>query len=121
VDMAAIKARRERIENDARCVGCGSTLALCKSQRGKDPTAPEWFGCCARGLLLDIPCDHRANPAELISLLKEIESGEVKSEADELLDSISENPMFGMSDRGRLLRARIMSDWPDDVPMRGRF
>jgi hypothetical protein len=90
VNLDLITARRKAIQDHAPCEGCGSTLASCKANRGKDPTAPPWLGCCARGLLLDIPCDHRPDPAALTALLKEIESGTVRSEEEVLLDSIRE-------------------------------
>jgi len=90
MDLKLISQRREAIESDAPCAGCGATLAVCKANRGKDPTAPSWFGCCARGALLDVPCQHTPDPAALRSLLIEIETGEVRSIDDELLDSISE-------------------------------
>jgi len=116
VDPKLIKRRRKAIEQAAPCVGCGSTLASCKAQRGKDPTAPPWFGCCAWGTDFT-PCDHRPDPAALTALLKEIESGTVRDEAEMLLDSIKEYP----TTRRRSLRARVMAmaadDWPDDVPM----
>lgn len=88
--MSVITERRKAIEDDAPCEGCGSTLASCKANRGKDPTAPPWFGCCARGLLLDVPCAHRSDPAALQALLREIEDDEVRSVEQVLLDSISE-------------------------------
>lgn len=90
MDLDLIRERREAIEADAPCEGCGSTLAACKSNRGKDPTAPPWLGCCARGLLLDIPCRHVPDQSELRTLLDEIVSGEVRSMDEVLLDSISE-------------------------------
>lgn len=89
MDPHVIAERRKAIEQAAPCVGCGSTLASCKANRGKDPTAPPWFGCCARGLDMR-PCDHRPDPAALTALLKEIEGGEVRPVEDVLLDSISE-------------------------------
>lgn len=90
MDLELIRARREAIEQAAPCEGCGATLASCKANRGKDPTAPPWFGCCARGMLLDVPCAHRSDPAALRALLKEIESGQVLSEEDMLLNSVRE-------------------------------
>jgi hypothetical protein len=91
VDPHLITERRQAIEQDAPCVGCGSTRASCQANRGKDPTAPPWFGCCAMGTALG-PCQHRTDPAALIALLKEIETGEVRSLEDMLLDSIQEVP-----------------------------
>lgn len=91
MDPHTITERRKAIEDDAPCDGCGSTLASCKASRGKDHTAPPWFGCCARGLLLDIPCRHVPSPAALQALLREIETGEVRSLEDVLLDSIPEH------------------------------
>lgn len=74
-----IKARRKDIREQAPCESCGSTLAACKAGRGKDPTAPPWFGCCARGVMADIPCRHRTDPDALAALLDEIESGAVRT------------------------------------------
>lgn len=123
MDVNVITARRKAIEDDAPCESCGSTLASCKANRGKDPTAPPWFGCCARGSFLDVPCDHRVDQVALSALLKEIESGAVRSVEDVLLDSIEEFPLFSPGRRGRSLRARVMAEtadnWPDDVPMGG--
>lgn len=89
VDPELIKARRQDIRDSAPCVGCGSTLSSCKASRGKDPTAPEWFGCCARGALL-APCHHLPDQTALTALLDEIESGHVRSREEVLLDSITE-------------------------------
>jgi hypothetical protein len=74
-----IAARRQAIQNSAPCDGCGSTLAACKANQGKDPTAPPWFGCCARGVGLDIPCNHVPDAGALLALLVEIESGTVRT------------------------------------------
>lgn len=73
-----IAARRKHIRDSAPCVGCGATLASCLAARGKDPTAPEWFGCCARGLGM-VPCSHEQDPAALSALLDEIETGTVRT------------------------------------------
>lgn len=73
-----IAARRQHIQDNAPCLGCGATLASCEAQRGKDPTAPKWFGCCARGTALG-PCQHQTDPAALLALLTEIESGTVRT------------------------------------------
>lgn len=90
MDPHLITERRRAIEDDAPCEGCGSTLASCKANRGKDPTAPPWFGCCARGITLTGRCLHRPDPAALQALLQEIETGEVRSVEEVLLDSIPE-------------------------------
>jgi hypothetical protein len=74
-----IAARRQAIQDAAPCEGCGTTLAACKANRGKDPTAPPWFGCCARGLGLNVPCNHVPNASALLALLAEIESGVVRT------------------------------------------
>lgn len=87
MDLRLIAERRKAIQDAAPCVGCGSTLASCKANRGKDPTAPPWFGCCARGTAL-APCDHQPDPRALSDLLKEIETGTVRDEAQVLLDSL---------------------------------
>ena len=89
MDPHLITERRQAIEDDAPCVGCGSTLASCKASRGKDPTAPPWFGCCARGTTM-APCSHRPDPNALRRLLKEIETGTVRTVEEVLLDSIPE-------------------------------
>lgn len=73
-----IAARRQAIQDDARCEGCGATLAFCKAQRGKDPTAPEWLGCCAMGTDLR-PCRHFVDAGALLALVEEIESGAVRT------------------------------------------
>jgi hypothetical protein len=86
-----VRQRRKDIENSAPCVGCGSTLESCKGLRGTDPTAPPWFGCCARGTEM-VPCSHVPDYKALIELLREIESGEVRSAEDVLLDSVQEFP-----------------------------
>lgn len=91
MDLELIKARRKAIEDAAPCQGCGSTLASCKANRGKDPTAPPWFGCCARGTSLMGRCLHRPDPAALQVLLREIEDGAVRSVEEMLLDSIPEH------------------------------
>lgn len=93
MDLKTITARREAIEADAPCDGCGATLASCKANRGKDPTAPPWFGCCAVGLELR-PCRHRPSAQALLDLLKEIESGEVRDVEDMLLDSLTDRPQY---------------------------
>lgn len=92
MDLKLIKRRRKAIQQEAPCVGCGATLASCKANRGKDPTAPPWFGCCARGTQMG-PCDHRVSASALTALLKEVESGTVRDEADVLLDSLQEYPI----------------------------
>lgn len=119
MDPETIKRRRKAIQRDARCVGCGSTLAFCKGQRGQDPTAPPWFGCCARGTDMR-PCHHQVDTRALVDLLKEIESGTVRDEADMLLDQVQEHPR-----RSRLLRdcvtALANESWPEDVPMGRHF
>ena len=90
-----IKARRKAIKAAAPCEGCGMSLSACKAERGKDPTAPSWFGCCARGLVMR-PCRHVPDQRALQDLLKEVEAGRVRSpedlEMDKLLDSIGEFP-----------------------------
>lgn len=103
--MERIPERRKQIERDAPCEGCGSTLAECEAQRGKDPTAPPWFGCCARGMFMD-PCRHEPDQVALLGLLREIESGNVRSLDEILLDSLTE---FG-SRRSRLVRRGLAAD-----------
>jgi hypothetical protein len=73
-----IAARRQAIQDAARCGHCGETLANCKAQQGQDPTAPPWFGCCARGTAM-APCHHVPDPGALLALLAEIEAGEVRT------------------------------------------
>lgn len=102
-----IRQRRKEIQSDAKCVGCGATLADCKANRGKDPTAPPWFGCCAQGLDMR-PCDHRVDAGELTKLIKEIESGEIRSLEQVLLDSVSE---FQVTDRAM---ARMIANWDNE-------
>jgi hypothetical protein len=76
-----VAERHERIRRDAPCEGCGTTLADCMSERGKDPTAPPWFGCCACGTAM-APCAHRSDRAQLSELLGEIERGSVRTVAE---------------------------------------
>lgn len=78
IDRAVIAARRQKIRDDAPCIGCRSTLAQCEAHRGKDPTAPAWFGCCARGTAM-APCSHQQDPAALRALLDEIAAGHVRT------------------------------------------
>lgn len=73
-----IAARRQKIRDDAPCEGCGATLAACLAERGKDPTAPPWFGCCARGTAM-APCSHRQDRAAMVVLLDEIAAGQVRT------------------------------------------
>ncbi len=73
-----IAARRQHIRDAAPCEGCGATLANCKASRGQDPTAPEWFGCCARGVDLQ-PCRHIVDTGALQALLDEVEAGTVRT------------------------------------------
>lgn len=74
---AVIKARRKDINEQAPCDYCGTSLIACKAERGKDPTAPPWLGCCAVGTELG-PCRHQRDSHALDQLLKEIERGEVR-------------------------------------------
>ena len=83
VDPEVIRARQKLIRDDAPCVGCGARQADCEAARGQDPTAPPWFGCCARGTMLG-PCSHQSDPGALTALVKEIEAGEVRP-AEEIL------------------------------------
>lgn len=82
------RARRKDIAKQARCEGCGATLEACEAERGKDPDAPRWLGCCAQGADLR-PCRHVVDPADYAALLDEIGSGvvrtveEVRAERDE--------------------------------------
>jgi hypothetical protein len=97
-----VTARREQIRREARCEGCGATLESCKADRGKDPAAPPWFGCCARGLDLSTPCNHQVSSRALDALLREVESGRVRTveevQDQELLNSIREYPLRRMLD-----------------------
>lgn len=79
MDTDVIKARRRYIRDNAPCESCGATLASCMAERGTDPEAPPWFGCCARGQLADIPCRHVQDSTALTELLKEIEAGHVRT------------------------------------------
>lgn len=90
IDPEVVKARRIAIQEDAKCVGCGTTLSSCLANRGKDPTAPPWFGCCARGMFMK-PCDHPADQSALYALIKEVESGHVRDVEEVLLDSLTEH------------------------------
>lgn len=105
MNRKVIRARRKAIQADARCEGCGSTLSSCKAQRGKDPTAPPWFGCCAQGLDFR-PCSHHVDAGALLSLLKEIERGKVRDPDQMLLDAIEEYPST--------LRRRVLASLPEE-------
>jgi hypothetical protein len=78
LDAELIAARRRKIREDAPCEYCGTALAACEAERGKDPTAPPWFGCCAHGLGME-PCAHRSSPTATQDLLDEIEAGHVRT------------------------------------------
>lgn len=80
-----IKERRKLIRGNARCVGCGATLTACMAQRGKDPDAPPWFGCCARGVDMR-PCSHLTDQGRLTALLDEIAAGKVRTAAEVLAE-----------------------------------
>lgn len=95
-----IKARRELIRMDAPCVGCGGTLADCLASRGKDPTAPDWFGCCARGTAM-APCSHRADPRAVERLLDAIQAGYVQP-VEEILAERTEEAERRKQARGPL-------------------
>lgn len=82
IDPDVIRGRRELLRQDAPCVGCGATLAFCEAQQGKDPKAPEWFGCCVIGTGMS-PCEHRIDPSAQDRLMAEIEKDGVRS-ADEI-------------------------------------
>lgn len=82
-----IAARRQHIQDNAPCVDCGSPLTDCKASRGKDPTAPEWFGCCASGITLNVPCRHRVDANALLALIGEIESGTVRTVEEVTVES----------------------------------
>ena len=80
--IATVQARRQHIRDTARCEGCGAPLKVCEAQRGKDPTAPPWFGCCARGILGDMPCRHRESVDDLRQLADEILAGHIRTVAE---------------------------------------
>lgn len=77
LDPEVIRARRQLIRDDAPCIGCGARRADCEAEQGKDPMAPPWFGCCARGIGM-MPCSHRSSADALSALLREVESGTVR-------------------------------------------
>lgn len=120
MDPHVITERRKVIEQDAPCEGCGATLASCKANRGKDPTAPPWFGCCARGTDM-VPCAHRSDPTALQALLREIESGAVRSVEDVLLDSISEFPRWRIGRRYWPRDGLLDGIYPADYYARGEY
>lgn len=72
---STIKARRKLIRDDAACTMCRLRWADCKAERKRNPDG--LFGCCDR-------CRHVPSPAALTALLKEIESGTVRT-VDEVL------------------------------------
>lgn len=79
--IEVIAARRKYIRDQAECAHCGATLAACEAERGKDPTAPPWFGCCAHGTSMG-PCSHRSSTTALNVLLDEIAVGRVRPVED---------------------------------------
>ncbi|HLL68969.1 MAG TPA: hypothetical protein VK453_25140 [Micromonosporaceae bacterium] len=81
IDKDVIAARRQAIRDAAPCEGCGTSLASCKAARGQDPTAPEWFGCCAQGVDMR-PCRHVVDRRAMAELLDEIESGAIRTVAE---------------------------------------
>lgn len=89
--MATVAERRAHIAAQAPCDGCGATLEDCNRYRenNTDPTAPEWFGCCARGMLMD-PCHHQPDPLELDRLLREITDGAVRT-----VEEVDPPPLLG--------------------------
>ncbi len=80
--VAVLAERRQHIIDLAECEGCGASRKECENARGKDPTAPPWFGCCARGHFLDRPCHHISSTKLLDDLLKEVMAGEVRTVAE---------------------------------------
>lgn len=103
-----VKARRQAIQRAAPCEGCGSSLEQCLAERGKDPTAPPWFGCCARGLYLD-PCHHVVSPHALAELLREVESGSVRT-----VEEVEDQALIGSIREYRFDPDRIMRWWRDN-------
>ena len=83
--IEVIAARRKHLQDEAECAYCGTTLTDCKAERGKDPTAPPWFGCCAHGMGME-PCSHSVSSAALSDLLDEIASGHVRTVEEMLAD-----------------------------------
>jgi hypothetical protein len=81
---STITARRREIEEQARCKGCGTTLADCRRirEQNTDPTAPDWLGCCAIGNPPG-PCTHEEDPTAVRRLLDEIDAGEVNPPSGE--------------------------------------
>jgi hypothetical protein len=113
-----VKARRELIERQARCEGCGSPLESCEAARGEDPTAPPWFGCCARGLNLSMPCRHVPDSRALDALLREVESGTVRTveqvEDQALIASIHEyDPRRMMAALNRMSEEDIRAEYEE--------
>lgn len=104
-----IRERRRHIRDMARCDNCGSTFISCLAARGKDPEAPPWFGCCASGPYMD-PCHHTPDRQAFNTLLDEVETGEIRSLDQVLLDSIQEYP------RSR----RALLCWIDDCGCDGK-
>jgi hypothetical protein len=67
---------QEIVNNASWCDSCGATWGECAANRGRDPWAPPWFGCC-------VPpeggrCTHRVNADCVRTLVKQIESGEIR-------------------------------------------
>jgi hypothetical protein len=76
INPDVIRGRRELIQQDAPCVGCGTRLADCLDQQDKNSTAPD--GCCAMSTGMT-GCSHQADFAAQAQLLNEIEKGEVRT------------------------------------------
>jgi len=77
--VRVIMAWCREVRNQARCIGCGATLAECDRAREQntDPTAPDWLGCCAIGNPPG-PCTHEEDPTAVRRLLNKIETSDTK-------------------------------------------
>jgi len=107
IDPDVIAGRALLIQEDAPCVGCGSSRSACEESRKRrdDPTAPEWFGCCAMGTGL-APCRHEPRAADSAALLREIQSGHVRP-AEEIR---AERKAIRERDAGKPVSIRVRFD-----------
>lgn len=81
--LEVFNERKQYIADTAECTSCGATARFCDLLRetNTDPTAPEWFGCCASGTTF-APCRHVEDSRELHKLMQEMADGTVRTVAE---------------------------------------